>query len=401
MPRKPSFLTFYALLGCCFAVSSHSSAGEARPVYSGLTAHEWGTFTSVAGRDGSAVEWLPLTGSTDLPSFVEHFGYAGFKLGLRGTVRMETPVLYLYDSREETVSVKVSFAKGLITEWYPRATRVEPAANIFDGTLLQPHPDGSIAWDSVTVSPNMREKFPRENSGTHYYAARMTSSTPLRVPTPAGEQQEKFLFYRGVSTFPVPLSATLAPAGKLQVENNGAEEIPNTILFERRGERVGYRVGGPLQKGAFLDPPELTGTIADLGRELEGMLVAQGLYQDEAHAMVETWRGSWFEEGSRLLYIVPPAFVDGVLPLSIHPAPAQTVRVFVGRLEIVTPATENAVERALATHDGATLKMFGRFLEPILQVMIQKESNSAKVRRFNQALNAYYSTEIARNTGRD
>jgi hypothetical protein len=401
MPRKPSFLTFYALLGCCFAVSSHSSAGEARPVYSGLTAHEWGTFTSVAGRDGSAVEWLPLTGSTDLPSFVEHFGYAGFKLGVRGTVRMETPVLYLYDSREETVSVKVSFAKGLITEWYPRATRVEPAANIFDGTLLQPHPDGSIAWDSVTVSPNMREKFPRENSGTHYYAARMTSSTPLRVPTPAGEQQEKFLFYRGVSTFPVPLSATLAPAGKLQVENNGAEEIPNTILFERRGERVGYRVGGPLQKGAFLDPPELTGTIADLGRELEGMLVAQGLYQDEAHAMVETWRGSWFEEGSRLLYIVPPAFVDGVLPLSIHPAPAQTVRVFVGRLEIVTPATENAVERALATHDGATLKMFGRFLEPILQVMIQKESNSAKVRRFNQALNAYYSTEIARNTGRD
>jgi hypothetical protein len=204
-----------------------------------------------------------------------------------------------------------------------------------------------------------------------------------------------------VSTFPGPLSATLAPAGKLQVENNGAEEIPNTILFERRGERVGYRVGGPLQKGAFLDPPELTGTIADLGRELEGMLVAQGLYQDEAHAMVETWRGSWFEEGSRLLYIVPPAFVDGVLPLSIHPAPAQTVRVFVGRLEIVTPATENAVERALATHDGATLKMFGRFLEPILQVMIQKESNSAKVRRFNQALNAYYSTEIARNTGRD
>jgi hypothetical protein len=401
MPRKPSFLTFYALLGCCFAVSSHSSAGEARPVYSGLTAHEWGTFTSVAGRDGSAVEWLPLTGSTDLPSFVEHFGYAGFKLGLRGTVRMETPVLYLYDSREETVSVKVSFAKGLITEWYPRATRVEPAANIFDGTLLQPHPDGSIAWDSVTVSPNMREKFPRENSGTHYYAARMTSSTPLRVPTPAGEQQEKFLFYRGVSTFPVPLSATLAPAGKLQVENNGAEEIPNTILFERRGERVGYRVGGPLQKGAILDPPELTGTIADLGRELEGMLVAQGLYQDEAHAMVETWRGSWFEEGSRLLYIVPPAFVDGVLPLSIHPAPAQTVRVFVGRLEIVTPATENAVERALATHDGATLKMFGRFLEPILQVMIQKESNSAKVRRFNQALNAYYSTEIARNTRRD
>ena len=311
MPRKPLLLALFALLASCFVISSHPAAKEARPVYSGLTAHEWGTFTSIAGRDGSAVEWLPLTGSTDLPGFVEHFRYNGFKLGLRGTVRMETPVLYFYDSREETVSVKVSFAKGLITEWYPHAAHVEPAANIFDGTLLQPHPDGSIAWDSVTISPNVTEEFPRENSGNHYYAARMTSSTPLRVQSSAGEQQEKFLFYRGVSTFSVPLSATLIPSGELYVENHGQEEIPNTIRFERRGEKVGYRIGGALQKEALLDPPELTGTIGDLGRELEGMLVAQGLYQDEAHAMVETWRGSWFEEGSRLLYIVPTAFEIG------------------------------------------------------------------------------------------
>ena len=400
MPRRPLLVKFYVLLGC-FAISLHTAAGGGPPVYSGLTAHEWGTFTSIAGRDGSAVEWLPLAGSADLPGFVEHFRYAGFKLGLRGTVRMETPVLYFYDSREEAVSVKVSLAKGVITEWYPRATRVEPAENIFDGTLLQPHPDGSIAWNSVTVSPNLREKFPSENSDNHYYAARMTSSTPLRVQTSLGEQQEKFLFYRGVSTFSVPLSATLTPAGKLHVENGGTEEIPNIILFERRGERVGYRIGGTVRNDAFLDPPELTGTIGDLGRELEGMLVAQGLYQDEARAMVETWRGSWFEEGSRLLYIVPAAFVDGVLPLSIHPAPAQTVRVFVGRLEIVTPATERAVETALATHDNATLKMFGRFLEPILETMIQKESNRARVQQFSQALSAYYSKEVARNIRRD
>src|SRR5438105_4861767 len=151
MPQKLLFLLLYVLLVCSFAMSSHSLGGEARPVYSSLTAHEWGTFTSIAGRDGSAVEWSPLTASTDLPAFVEHFPNPGFKLGLRGTVRMETPVLYFYDSREETVSVKVSFAKGVITEWYPHATRVEPAANIFDGTLLQPHPDGSLSWNSVTV----------------------------------------------------------------------------------------------------------------------------------------------------------------------------------------------------------------------------------------------------------
>lgn len=401
MPRKPLRLSLYALLACCFAISSHTLAREAHTVFSGLTAHEWGTFTSIAGRDGQAVEWSPLTGPADLPAFVEHFRNAGFKRGLRGTVRMETPVIYLYDSREETVSVKVALSQGVITEWYPRASRVEPTADIFDGTLYQQHPDGSIAWDFVTLSPILREVFPRENLDNHYYFARLTSSTPLRVTTSAGEQQEKFLFYRGVSTFSVPVSAKLTTAGKLLVENRTKEEIPNTILFERRGQKVGYRIGGAMRKDVILDPPELTGTIDDLGRDLEGMLVAQGLYQDEAHAMVETWRDSWFEEGSRLLYILPAAFVDAVLPLSIKPAPAQTVRVFVGRLEIVTPATEKAVQRALATHDGATLKMFGRFLEPVLETMIQKESNSARVQQFYQALNSYYSSEIAQNVRKD
>ena len=401
MLRKRLRSPLYVLLGCCFAIAAHSLCGEARRVYSSLTVHEWGTFTSIAGRDGGAVEWSPLTESTNLPSFVEHFRNAGFKLGLRGTVRMETPVLYFYDAREETVSVKVAFSRGVITEWYPRASRVEPAANFFDGTLYQQHADGSIAWDSVTLSPNLRAEFARENLDNHYYAARMTSSTPLRVKTPAGEQQEKFLFYRGVSTFPVPISAKLTTEGKLLVENRSGEEIPNTILFERRGGKVGYRIGGAMRKGAVLDPPQLTSTIDDLGRDLEGRLVAQGLYQDEAHAMVETWRGSWFEEGSRLLYIVPTAFVEGVLPLSISPAPALTVRVFVGRLEVVTSATERAVERAVVTQDSETLKIYGRFLKPILEIMIQKESNPARVQQFYQALNSCRSSEIAQNRRRD
>src|SRR5580693_6420681 len=91
-----------------------------------LTAHEWGTFTSIAGKDGHAALWLPLTGSTDLPAFVEHFQTVDFKGGLRGTVRMETPVLYFYTNHPTTLSVHVSFSQGLITEWYPHADRVEP-----------------------------------------------------------------------------------------------------------------------------------------------------------------------------------------------------------------------------------------------------------------------------------
>jgi len=398
MPRKLQLLAFLVLLTCCFAISSHSLGKDARPVYSGLTAHEWGTFTSMAGNNGQAVEWSPLIGSTDLPAFVEHFRDPGFKLGLRGTVRMETPVLYFYGSKEETVSVSVAFSKGVITEWYPHASHVGPTAeNLYNPILRQASAGGSIAWDSVTLAPSGRAEFPGGDRNNHYFAARMTSSTPLRVKTASGEQHEKFLFYRGVSAFSVPLSATLDKDGKLRAKNQGDQEIPTTILFERRGKKVGYRIGGALQNEAILDAPELHSTIDELGRDLEGILVGQGLYQDEAHAMVETWRDSWFEEGSRLLYIVPPTFVNGVLPLSINPAPAQTVRVFVGRLELVTPATEKEVEKAFAEQDTATLQAYGRFLEPILAMMVQREKNPTQAARLQQYLNTVYSRMVNQN----
>jgi hypothetical protein len=81
--------------------------------------------------------------------------------------------------------------------------------------------------------------------------------------------------------------------------------------------------------------------------------------------------------------------------------PAQTVRVFVGRLELVTPATEKAVETAFATHDTVTLKAYSRFLEPILATMIKKETNSAQTRRFQDYLNFVYSQLVAQNLGRN
>jgi hypothetical protein len=115
----------------------------------------------------------------------------------------------------------------------------------------------------------------------------------------------------------------------------------------------------------------VTARVDSLYGDLEGILVGQGLYRDEAHAMIETWKDSWFEEGSRLIYIVPSGFIDKVLPLAIDPAPGQIVRVFVGRLEIVTPATAMAVRTALAHDDEVTLDKYSRFLDPILQTIGQ------------------------------
>ncbi|MGC1489840.1 MAG: hypothetical protein WA798_00605, partial [Candidatus Acidiferrum sp.] len=150
------------------------------------------------------------------------------------------------------------------------------------------------------------------------------------------------------------------------------------LLFERRGDRLGFRVAQQPANGFALNPPELNGDMNSLKQTVVDMLVAQGLFQDEAQAMFETWRDSWFEEGSRLFYIVPRSFVDSILRLTIQPAPSQIVRVFVGRVELVTPATRQAIEQAVATHDDATLSLYSRFLTPILQTTIAMETDPVK-----------------------
>jgi hypothetical protein len=343
-----------------------------------LTVHEWGTFTSVAGEDGSAIEWDALGCKDDLPSFVNEFGYRGFKWRLRGTVRMETPVMYFYSPREMEANVKVAFPQGLITEWYPQADyevyqssgtngpprRLESNLNGIDTSLRRV--TGAIEWKHIKVKPNTAPALPLENGPSRYYAARETDAAPIAV----GDQHEKFLFYRGVGRFTIPLTARLSPQGTILVENRSHDAVPAVLFFENRGGRIGYRNAGVLEGAMAIDPPPpLDDTLPQLRYDLENALVEQGLFLKEAQAMVETWRDSWFEEGARLIYIMPASAVDAILPLRIEPVPSQTTRVFVGRIELMTSATMQAVEEALVTGDRPGLDRYRRFLEPILHRM--------------------------------
>src|SRR5580704_2171542 len=80
-------------------------------IYGGLIVHEWGTFTSVAGEDGEAVDWHPLSGPPELPCFVSRFADVS-KGSLVGSIRMETPVMYFYAAHELVANVKVRFPHG-------------------------------------------------------------------------------------------------------------------------------------------------------------------------------------------------------------------------------------------------------------------------------------------------
>ena len=333
----------------------------------GLVAHEWGTFTSVAGEDGKPVPWASLAGSADLPCFVAHLGAVAVKY-VPGLVRMETPVLYFYSSHPATVSVHVEFPQGLITEWYPQSTKVLPERSRTVYSIEK----GQIDWDSVEVLPGDESPLPSTQGASRYYAARNTDSVPLRI----GWQNEKLIFYRGVGNPMVPLQPTFASDGTLDIRNNALQRIPVAILFENRSGNIGYRLAREFGGLVTWEPPELTSNLADLADELANDLVDAGLYRKEALAMIETWRDSWFEEGTRVFYIVPREQVDQELPLRITPSPSSIVRVFVARIEMFSPEVRKAIETGIAQGDVASLAKFGRFLSPYVSE-IQRISGKA------------------------
>jgi hypothetical protein len=357
------------------AVVAFASAAVRGSDEAGLVVHEWGTFTSIAGENGEAVQWLPLDGPSDLPCFVERFGRT--KASLAARIRMETPVLYFYAPSETNVDVTVRFKQGLITEWFPHAAVRPNAAGSSPESIAFNRPGfSSVAtWQHVTVGRHATSPLPDDRLDSHYYVARRTDASPVTIDGVS----EKFLFYRGIGAFEPPISALIRDDGRVDISS--ATGVGDVVLFENHGGAISYRVVHSPSTHLTLNPPALDGESATPQDELEKVLIAHGLYPAEAKAMVQTWRDSWFEEGSRLFYVVPRRAIDEFLPIDISPAPSSLVRVFVGRVELVTAATRHEVAAAFASNDRQTLRQYARFLPAIAARLATPATQAERARR--------------------
>jgi hypothetical protein len=142
---------------------------------------------------------------------------------------------------------------------------------------------------------------------------------------------------------------------------------------------------GTLHGDTSVAAPTLDGSLTGLRDRLERTLIDAGLFPKEAAAMLATWRDSWFEDGVRVFYIVPPQQVDAILPLEITPAPARVTRVFVGRMEVITAATESTVQQAIASNNATALAKYARFLGPISERLMAKASTESEKSRIRSA----------------
>ena len=319
---------------CCFAADSADAT-------KGLVVHEWGTFSTFSGSDGKNLEFQPY--DNDLPEFVHGYLPHNSKEGPRGgSISLETPVLYFYSDQPLTASVRVDFPKGTFTEWYPRAERTER----------------TLAWRRIEVLPNETLKLPKEENKSRYYAARETDAEPLRLTNPedypSWVEQEKFLFYRGVGTFDMPLSVRARGDGRFTVSWDGDGPWGGLILVQVRDGKVRFKPFG-LGRGpsgamrADVRIPDRDASEEELSAAMVRLLTEKGLYEKEARAMVKTWKSAWFgEEGTRVLYVLPPRLTDELLPLSVEPKPQTLLRVLVGRHDVLTPEREKQIDACVA-----------------------------------------------------
>jgi hypothetical protein len=332
---------------------------------------------------------------------------------------METPVTYFYSDTPRSVNVAVDFPQGVFTQWYPASMHFLPHVagpgaspglqGVGDPVLDPNFPFGSatcknvytpianglLDWGAIDVLPREQAASPPDAPLAQYTwsYARNVGSNMVRVANAPGAnppQYEKFLFYRGLGQFDLPAIVKAQAGGIVNLQNGYGEGIANVVVVNiDAANQTGsfFVLPGGVAAGATASfpvpgagPQDVDALASDLAVVLTQALDATGLYHDEAVAMVSTWQRQWFKTpGIRVLYLMPQAWTEASIPLTVAPTPDETVRVMMIRAEVITPELEQADVAAAqglasSTTEASAVAYFtalGRFAEPRLRRALQ------------------------------
>jgi hypothetical protein len=359
--------------------------------------HEWGTFTSLQDESGRAIGGIN-TDDEPVPDFVHSFFPIlpaadivprQFNKGLPSchpdvTMRLETPVIYFHPppgtANGQSASVNVHFRGGWLTQFYPNA--VADAPGLTNGFHLDSDTVGTLKWDHLQIGGD----WPLTNTTEHVWIApRQVRAANVRSSDGEGE---RFLFYRGVGHMDAPLRISRDPdSGELLIQSQ-LENLPShrplnisalwLVDIHSDGE-IAFRTLPSLTldgdsnrilqrtSGIFEAKDYQRANLEKLETSLKASLMAEGLFGDEAQALLSTWQVSYFKSpGMRVFFLCPRDWTDYYLPLHIS-LPAQINRVMVGRIELITPADRHKLQQLAALSPTSVRDQSIRFMQTGIQ----------------------------------
>ncbi len=375
-------MKFALILGIVMVISlfvSFVQSNNASPTVTEkeFIVHEWGTFTSIYGSDGTLLPGIHLDEEA-LPQFVYAHDLApgmtqldaierrntqdpkitvmtkGFRRPVSNvTVKLETPVLYFYSPVSLDARVSVGFNGGSISQWYParsggesmpeRFSKDDQGNKVVNAIDFAAPYRGAINWKFRVEPRTLDTDFEVMKPGElpNWIHPRGPKSNVLR--TESGEA-ETYLFYRGLGNFEQPISYRVTDE-KLHI--TATKDVPYLMVVDVQAPDYGTLLwkGNPEEtETVSLEGLEASNFRSEIYGELKTALVEAGLYEDEASAMLRTWWHSYFgKPGLRAFWIVPRRFTDETLPIEIEPTPSQIERVLLGRSEILTPKFEERI----------------------------------------------------------
>jgi hypothetical protein len=209
------------------------------------------------------------------------------------------------------------------------------------------------------------------------------------VANSAGEA-EKYVFYRGVGNLDAPLRVvrdaerdTLTIHEQIDPALNlsGSLSVPALWLVDIRDDRaVAFRTLEPAVlmnhpnralaevPARFDDSSYSSDNLQQLRTGMRTALIADGLFEDEAEAMLNTWESAYFRtSGMRLFFLLPQQWTHAVLPLETS-VEADIVRTMVGRIEIVTPRQRELLRQISLQQDfdRQHYQALGRFRDALI-----------------------------------
>ena len=307
-----------------------------------------GTFTSLQDENGNAVGGIN-TDDEPVPKFVHRdadflllnptqapaFLFQGApRCHPDVTMRLETPVLYFHPPASQPnaqgVNVKAAFRGGWLTEYFPAADATAPG--VLPGSSggfghLTGKTVSTLSWNNLEVGG----AWAGPPTDQHVWTApRAVEAASVLGPH---KEAEKFLFYRGVAHIDAPIRVAresdgneLALTGQWPpAEGDKPVKVRSLWLVDIQEDgKVAYRVvpaltlGGGAPEvvktpGTFRSVDYSADNLAKLKAALHDALVEEGLFGDEANALLNTWELSYFKQPRDAALLPHAQDVDGFL----------------------------------------------------------------------------------------